>query len=271
MGVRSMATLVRTSRHNVIIDPGVALGPRRFGYSPHRRELEALKRCWRRVKKALIEADIVIITHYHYDHFNPQEVKLFRGKRIFLKDPENWINRSQKKRAYGFLMELGNLAHLIFADGKRFELDGINLYFSRPVPHGENMRLGFVLQVVIEEGSFRFLHSSDVGGYPLKDQNLFALMMNPSVMFLDGPATYMVGGSVLQSSIINMQKLLRIPSLQTVILDHHVLRDMDWKSSLEPFLNEAKKRGIEVMSAAQFMGLNEEPLEAMRGKLYGKA
>jgi len=268
LGVRSMSCLVTAGSLRILIDPGVALGPRRYGLSPHRREVQTLWDRWFEIKRALERSDIVVITHYHYDHFNPQEPELFRGKILFVKDPERKINASQKRRASAFLPELSGIARIEIADGKVFSFGGVLLRFSEPVPHGETVKRGYVIQVLVEHGSFRFLHTSDVGGYPLEGQNEFALFWGPDLIFMDGPSTYMAEGRVLEKAKENMVELLRTGRLKRLIVDHHLLRDRNWKPKVKDLVEEARKRGVDLLTAAEFMGARKMPLEARRKELY---
>jgi len=43
LGTRSMATVVETGSGRILIDPGAALGPRRYGLPPHPIEKERLR------------------------------------------------------------------------------------------------------------------------------------------------------------------------------------------------------------------------------------
>ena len=52
LGVRSLATKVG----DFVIDPGAALGPKRYGLPPHPLEQEALNRALERIERALAEA-----------------------------------------------------------------------------------------------------------------------------------------------------------------------------------------------------------------------
>ncbi|MEW6329676.1 MAG: MBL fold metallo-hydrolase, partial [Candidatus Micrarchaeota archaeon] len=70
LGTRSMCTFIETKDVNILIDPGVALAPSRYGLPPHSLELERLAEHWRTIKEHARSADIMIITHYHYDHHN---------------------------------------------------------------------------------------------------------------------------------------------------------------------------------------------------------
>ncbi len=56
------------------------------------------------IRSRLRKADIVVITHYHYDHYlhHPEDIELYRGKIILAKNPNNYINDSQRKRAEKF-------------------------------------------------------------------------------------------------------------------------------------------------------------------------
>ncbi|RLI05497.1 hypothetical protein DRO22_02660 [Candidatus Bathyarchaeota archaeon] len=70
-GVRSMCTYVETPDIKVLLDAGVALGPNRFGFPPHPREYAALKERREIIVKTAEKADVVTISHYHFDHHTP--------------------------------------------------------------------------------------------------------------------------------------------------------------------------------------------------------
>ena len=91
LGTRSMATLVKTKDCSVLIDPGVALGPSRYGFPPHPLELQRMDEHWREVKKIAEKSDILIVTHYHYDHHNPDAPEIYKDKTVFLKHPKEKI------------------------------------------------------------------------------------------------------------------------------------------------------------------------------------
>ena len=59
---------------------------------------------YRKIREALSKADIVIITHYHYDHYlhEQEDIALYKDKIILAKDPNKYINDSQRKRAEKF-------------------------------------------------------------------------------------------------------------------------------------------------------------------------
>ncbi|MEM2146523.1 MAG: hypothetical protein QW279_14270, partial [Candidatus Jordarchaeaceae archaeon] len=191
LGTRSMATFVETKDCRILIDPGVALGPWRYGLEPHRIELERRDQHWSEIKSYMGNSDILIITHYHYDHYNPRETEMYRGKTVFIKDPENNINFSQKKRSQYFLNQIRGLpSEILYSDGRTFEFGSTVIIFSEPVYHGTDSKLGYVTEVGIKEGEESFLHTSDVEGPSLNAQVSFIIEQDPDIIFCDGPMTY---------------------------------------------------------------------------------
>ncbi len=273
MGVRSMATLVK-SKISIFIDPGVALGPKRYGLPPHPIEIKEKEKYWNKVKKSVKDCDIVVITHYHYDHHNPKDVDRLTNKLLLVKHPSNKINLSQKKRAAFFLNQVKDICRVEFADSKSFEFDNVLIKFSKPVFHGTNSKLGYVLEILIEYKNKSFLYSSDVEGPSLEEQLGFMLESNAKTVFVDGPMTYMLGyrysTSALESSIKNLIRLIENTDVKNLILDHHLARDLRWREHLSKVFSAGKDAGVNVCSAAEFAGKEERLLEAMRKELYAK-
>jgi predicted metallo-beta-lactamase superfamily hydrolase len=160
MGTRSMATFIETKDTKILIDPSVALGPHRYGLEPHPLELERLDEHWKYIKKYARSAKVLIVTHYHYDHHDPDEPNVYKKKTLLTKHPKEHINKSQKKRARFFLNELGDLTKTIeFSDGNEFSFGKTKIKFSGAVPHGTNTKLGYVTEVSIKEGAQKFLYT----------------------------------------------------------------------------------------------------------------
>lgn len=267
-GVRSMCTVVKTKDVKLVIDPSVALAPKRFGLPPHEVELRRKDELWKRIKDELELAEVVIITHYHYDHHNPNEPEVLNGKVALVKHPNNAINLSQKKRSRYFLSLLN--AKIEFADSRRFEFGNTIISFSDPVPHGKDDRLGYVLEVLIEEDE-SFLFTSDVEGMPLDDHVKFILDSNPDTLFLDGPMTYMphvFGRKLFERSMRNIKIVMEKTKVKRVVLDHHLLRDVSWRDKVSEIFKFGKELGIFVQSASGFIGKEEILLEARRKELY---
>lgn len=273
MGVRSQATLVETPDLRVVIDPSVALGPLRYSLPPHPLELRREEELRARVFEEARRADVLVVSHYHYDHHDPLNPGITQGKIVYLKHPTDHINRSQRGRAADFLKALGKGPKSIeFADGKEFRHGKTTLTFSPPVFHGIDDRLGYVVEVCVEHGGERMVFASDVEGPPRPDQFEFMLRSRPDLLLTDGPMTYMLGyrypQEALDTSIGHLCRLVKETEVETLLIDHHFLRDRDYARHLGAVQQVAKERDVRVVTAAEFAGRSVEPLEARRRELY---
>ena len=272
-GARSMATLVETPDVVVLVDPSVRLGPRRYGLPPHPTEEERQKVLWRSIRDAAKRADVLTVSHYHYDHHNPDAPSIFRGKTAFLKDGTSHINASQRERAGAFVRALKSYPKEIqVADGNDVDFGGTELTFSPAVPHGHTDELGYVVMTRIAQGGEVFVHTSDVLGPPLKAHLAFILDSDPTVLYVDGPMTHMpenYPAAEARKSIANLLRILRTTRIRTLIVDHHLLRDRDWVDRIAQVVAVGKENGVAVVTAAQYLGRAVEQLEANRDALYG--
>ena len=275
MGVRSMATVVEVGGVKIAIDPGVSYAPRRYGLPPHPRELKRLEEKKNLIYQELLDTDIIVITHYHYDHYlyHDEEAEYYEGKILFIKDPRNNINVSQRIRAHRLLKKMGveNLAkELHILDNRSYEIDkGFHIIGSPPVPHGaEGSKLGYVDMVMIECCDERIVHASDVQG-PISKQALKILEeWEPTLLFISGPPTYFAGFKVdekiVQEGMLNLVTIAR--RVEVLIADHHFARDLQYPRYLE----DLRSINTRAMSAAEFMGAPIELLEAQRKELWEK-
>lgn len=105
LGAKSMSVLVRTPDISLLIDPGAAIMHR--GYpAPYELKEYYLELATDALRDAANHATHIAITHYHHDHFRPDLPELYRGKTLWIKDPNCWINHSQWNRARAFLEAL---------------------------------------------------------------------------------------------------------------------------------------------------------------------
>ena len=258
-----MATYVETGDLKIMIDPGVALSPDRFSLPPHPVEERRKNDAWELIKLRLEEADLVIITHFHRDHFNPDHPEVFDGKFVYLKDYDHNINYHQKLRAEDLINKISTrVKRLEVAEGKILSLGDTEIHFSPPLPHGGSEKLGFVVSLSIKSDE-TFLFTSDVQGLVRPEHIDFILNENPDIIYLDGPNTPMLGYQFfdedLKTSIENISRLTGLS--RRIIVDHHLLRDPEWRSRLGSISSR-------VETAAHFMGKAEELLEANRRELY---
>lgn len=102
LGARSMATVVETSDVSLLIDPSVRLAPVRYDLPPRPLEEDRRRELWKAIRDHARKANLLTVSHYHYDHHNPDAPSIFRGRTAYLKDGAFHINRSQRERASAF-------------------------------------------------------------------------------------------------------------------------------------------------------------------------
>ncbi len=267
--VRSMATLVKVGGHTIFIDPGIAIGPKRYGLGPSAEELEALEQGRAEILKKLESADVITISHYHYDHYFP-DGEGYEGKRILAKDPESAINASQRLRAKRFLGVVGEVEML---DGNTF--DDLGLFASPPAFHGEeNSRLGWVVMVGIDDGKTRVVHASDVQGPGSDQAKEWIIQQDPDILLLSGYPTIFIGWRKSKEGFENAMKrlgeIVERTKVKKVVLDHHIARDLHYAELIAPLKEKAEDYGCWIGTAAEFMGRKNLFLEARRKELVSK-
>jgi len=285
LGVRSMCTYVETPDIKVLLDAGVSLGPNRFGFPPHPREYEAIAECRERIAKASEKAEVVTLSHYHFDHHTPSYVdwfcnwsssdvarQIYEGKIVLVKSYQEMVNFSQRRRGWMFKKTGGKYAkRLEIADGKTFKFGDTYMKFSEPVFHGPiDSELGWILMTSIEYDNEKMLFASDVQG-PMCDQTLdIILTEQPQLIIIGGPPTYLSEFRVKKEHItLGMRNLEKVVmNIPVVILGHHLLRDEAWKQSSRPVFDAAEKSEHSAVTAAEFVGKESNVLEFRRKRLF---
>jgi predicted metallo-beta-lactamase superfamily hydrolase len=279
-----MCTFVETPDVRVLIDAGVALGPR-FRKLPHPQEYRARDQCRKRIREYAAKADVVIVSHYHNDHHTPnytepvwlgstaeESEQIYQDKLVLAKDIRNAINFNQRRRGWmfqRFLKRIGSKCEV--ADGKKYDFGATRLTLSRPVPHGEDgTQLGWVLMTAIQSRGETVLHASDVQGPMSKPTTRLILKNAPATLILGGPPTYLEGVRVKPVSIEKgLKNSATVASeIPRMILEHHLLRAADWKEKARPVFEAARKTGHIVVNAAEFINETPRLLESTREHLY---
>jgi predicted metallo-beta-lactamase superfamily hydrolase len=158
------------------------------------------------------------------------------------------------------------------ADGNQIDFGGTELLFSPAVPHGYNDELGYVVMTRIAQGHEVFVHTADVIGPPLKEHLSFLIDAQPTVLYVDGPMTHMPENYPevhTKRSLSHLARILRTTDVRTLIMDHHILRDREWRARMKPVFEAGKEHDVAVLTAAEFAGKPVDQLEANRDKLYG--
>jgi hypothetical protein len=288
LGVRSMCTCVETSDVKILLDAGVSLCPNRFGLPPHPREFKAITECRRRIADAANKAEVATLSHYHFDHHTPSfedwlcnwtergetARQIYEGKAVLMKNPEEMINYSQRRRGWMFERTGGKYAHTLnVADGKSFIFGETRLRFTEPVFHGQqDSFLGWVLMSIIECQDEKFMFAPDVQG-PISKHTFEVIMREkPQLLMIGGPPSYLAGFKVdedqIQAGFKNLERI--VGSTPLTVLEHHLLRDENWMEKARNACEIASRMGHKVQTAAEFLGLKNECLESVRKRLFAE-
>jgi hypothetical protein len=282
-----MCTLVETPASKRILTSGVSLCPNRFGLPPHPMEFKAIEESRRKIAAAAEKAEIVTLSHYHFDHHTPSYEdwlcnwtaatetarQIYNGKTVLTKNSTEKINYSQRRRGWIFQKTGGKHGEkLEVADGKTFNFGkATKIRFSEPVFHGpENSALGWVLMNTIEYQNEKFMFAPDVQG-PTSTQTLGIIMREkPQLIMIGGPPSYLarfrVDEEQVQAGLKDLEKV--VETVACTILEHHILRDENWCEKTKNVFDKANKAECEILTAAEFLGKQNAFLEATRKRLF---
>lgn len=277
LGTRAMATYVETNDVKIFIDPSVRLAPLRFNLPPHPVELKRKDEHWQQIVNLAQTCDVIIVTHYHYDHHNPEMPELFKDKILIMKHPTENINRSQKERAKVFLERISPVVKKYeIAESKTFDFKNTQIKCSPAIYHGTSHYLGYVFEVLIDDTNEKLLFTSDVCGIPNENHLPFIIQNNPDIIICDGPSLYLKGyrysDSAWVKSVAHVVQIIKETDVKVFIIDHHLTRDLNYQNYYNEIyeLMELNKvnRGIRLITAAEFLTQPIELLEARRKELY---
>ena len=243
MGVRSMATFVETDR-KIFIDPGVALGPKRYGLPPSSYEIRALEFYRRKIIEIAKNCEIIFVSHYHYDHHPfPEDFEMyeiFKDKIVLAKDRKKNINESGKKRGKIFEENVREIAkEIIWADDQEFEFGKTRIVVSPAVWHGNvGSRVGKVIMANFEFGE-KFFFGSDAQSLADPKAREWVVEQKPDFMIIDGYPTIFLGWRMSAKSFEEakegLKKVLQEVKPKWVIFDHHGVRDIKFREKMENF------------------------------------
>ena len=267
LGVRSMATYVEAGATGVLIDPGATLAPARYGLPPSQEEWEALKRANDRISAYALRARYVFVSHYHEDHFRSDPVS-YAGRVVLAKDPRRMVSGAQGRRAEALWAVLKGQAHVQSADGVALRTLDLELKVSPPLPHGtDGTSLGYVVALSVSdprEGE-RFVFASDVQGPLSSVAAAWLIQERPTMLYLLGPPSYVerdLGTTAIDRAVDNLRRILDTTGCR-VIMDHHAMRDPRFSSRFESLWETGR-----VITAAAHLGLDAQPLESRRDRLW---
>ncbi|MFN4045772.1 MAG: hypothetical protein ACK4H7_00330, partial [Acidilobaceae archaeon] len=224
------------------------------------------------------ESDIIVLTHYHYDHYLRNDPELYYNKTLIVKDYSRDINVSQRFRGYRFLVKTGlrDKARLLIGDNNMFKIGGLAVELSKPVWHGEpGTKVGKVLMARIRCEGESLIFTSDVQG-PADPEALTILegwsTPRPSIAIVGGPPTYFSGTVVsvesVEMGLRGLAFFMRRVKPETLVVDHHLLRDLNYRTHIRDHEEIARELNIKLQTAAEYEGRAIEQLEARRRELW---
>jgi len=268
-GVRGLSCSVSLKNRKIIIDPGIALGWQRYGYHPHPFQVVVGYQIRRKIISELSEATDIVISHFDGDHIpldnaNPYQLSLssvkssFTNKRIWAKGALASSNLEKRRRQ---AIEDAVSKNLPNAE---MRTDGV-IEFSSPVPHGlRSEKAVNVMMTRIEEDGETFVHASDIQ-FIHEETIEKILALQPNIVLSSGPPLYLSILSKVQRQKTRQNALRLAENVETLIIDHHLLRSEEGVRWLEEI---AYTSGQHVINAAEFMHKEPLYLEAWREDLY---
>jgi len=271
LGVRGLSCVVTTKDRKIVIDPGIALGYSRYGLLPHPLQVAVGETVRKKILKTLEDATDVVFSHLHGDHVplvdaNPYQMPaekvaaVCRAHKFWVKGTRG-LSQHMLQRLESLRVALDDA--LANAEG---QTDGL-MSFSLPVPHGQRgERFGMVMMTRVVDGAEVFVHASDI--QLLDDEAVSCIIAwQPTVVLASGPPRYLPSLSKRQRKTALRNAVRLAHKVDTLILDHHLLRSEGGLRWLDKI---AATTGNRVVCAADFMGQRRTMLEALRQRLYAE-
>ena len=279
LGVRALSVFVESKDVKILLDAGVSLAKNRL--MPHPLEYKALSNARSRIKEYSRKADIITITHYHFDHYTQtyddieprftwscykEAEEIYSDRYILAKDIKHNINNSQRRRGYVFSKAIDKLTDKFeYADSSTLEFGSTKITISNPLPHGEdNTPLGYVLAITIDDGDERIVYASDT--QLISDKVVDYIVSNkPDVVITSAVPIYLkrIDAKVKEQGLRNL--MLVASKVRLMLVDHHILRSKDSLGYIDML-----KRYGNVKTFAEYLGIKNSLLEANRAELYQK-
>jgi len=269
LGVRGLCCFVKTKNREILIDPGIALGYKRSKLLPHPFQVAVDEKIQKKIIQRWSEATDIVISHFHGDHVpltdaNPYQLNIEKvsglNSEVKIWAKSYSLSKTEDRRAISISFYLNK--DLIAAEGKE---SGV-MSFSIPVPHGEvNNNLDTVTMTRIEE-DYVFVHASDI--QLLNDESISQILSwHPDIVLISGPPIYLSRLSEEQVETAWNRAIKLSQKVDTLILDHHLLRNYSGLNWLDKLANKTKTN---IVCAADFMKKPRLLLEAQRKSLYEK-
>src|SRR5207245_11024699 len=131
-----------------------------------------------------------------------------------------------------------------------------------PRTHGtDESGLAWVSPCMIGKSDEKIVCAADVQGPAAKESVKVILAEKPSLVILGRPPTYLqgfrIGEESFRTALSHMEMIAK--EVETLVIDHHLLRDEGWYKFLEPVRKSAEKIGHRVITAAELARKEPNP------------
>jgi predicted metallo-beta-lactamase superfamily hydrolase len=272
MGIKGMCSRVKTPDLTITIDPGVSAQTEQFPL-PQNLLQQLLTHYEAEVIDSCARSEAIVISHYHLDHFTPKRESRIYAKKLIFAKALNDLSQKQLETAKRFFKTIDGLPkEIIWADARRFRFKKTEIAFSEPIWHGRAAaEPGKVIMTTVHRGREKVLLSSDIAGPadPQTTEQICAI--NPTLAVIDGYPSFLVPAPAtdleLVKSIINLCRILNLPGLKTLILDHHLCRDYRYPALFKTVYEKAATLKKRLGTAAEIAGQGSAILEGLKN--YG--
>ncbi len=114
------------------------------------------------------------------------------------------------------------------------------------------------------------MHAPDVQG-PMSSRTADLIVAEkPDVLMVGGPPFYLSGYKVdeiqLRNGLVNLTQIAQ--TVPVTLLEHHALRDREWRERTQSLFTAAAIANHKVMTAAEYLGKENSFLEFNRKQLW---
>jgi len=156
------------------------------------------------------------------------------------------------------------LDNVHYADGKTIKAGSTTIRFIKPLFHGiEYSKTGWVVPMIVEKDQDKFLYTSDIQGPTIEDYAEWIIQESPDFLIMDGPATYLLGYMLnnfnLNRSVKNASRIVKECDFETMLYDHHLTRETNFREKTEDIWDVASETEGEVLTYREYLE-GEKPI-----------
>ncbi len=214
--------------------------------------------CLSRPRRIVVEDPVkklgIALSKNYGDYQARREELLAKGREWFNK----LVSKLWSSQPWISECKLGN-TRLVWGDKRVLSLGDTIIRILEPWFHGlEYDRTGWVTPAVIEKNGKRVFYTSDLMGPIIEDYAYNIIKYKPDILIIDGPPTYlfpyMFNRINLERAVRNIITIIHELEPELIIYDHHLLREKRWRERVSPVYSEAGKKGVRILTAAEYMG-----------------